>query len=174
LVALCTSAFVFGSFDAWIRWKRVAAQLAALRPPHETGNFALPYANVVGAVALLAALVVLWSSRARSSENDVALVTGLGSLLYLLGANLVWYHYMILVLPLCIGLIAPSEHVAVRIAGALATSFMAVDPWVPILGIRTAAGETSLVYTAFAMLYLVPLLRFGVRSLAPADVAARR
>lgn len=157
-VAVLASSALFGSLSCWTAWLRVARSLSASRPTLDAGNLALPMATAIGIVAAVVALIAAWQARTWPPP----LLAGLGAVVYLLGANTVWSHYLLLALPAGIALLAPGNAGWMRVAAVVALSFLALDPWTMLLRITTAAAEQRLAIAGLAILYVA-----GVARLAP-------
>ncbi len=132
-LAFGASAWLFGSLGCWSDW--VVALLAMPEDiiPLDSGNFALVLllrqatgldaSGWLTAAFLLPAVVAIWRQRrAVGQEALFALyVVGLGSLVYLLGAKLVWLHYFTATIPLLLVGLRPRERGVKR---SLADSFL--------------------------------------------------
>lgn len=156
-VAFVASSIYFRSPSAWLQWLAAARGLAGTVLSRESGNFA-PFANL-GTAAPIAATVVLmavtlYCARRRGQS---ALVIGMGLLIYLVGATLVWIHYVILALPLAVALLSTR----MRWPALLALTLVGGDLWNRTFGITSAIGEAVVCWLGLALLFVL-----GLRELA--------
>jgi hypothetical protein len=164
LTAVAVSSIYFRSATVWVDWlaslKSLPDSITAVR----MGNYSLNrlIADVAGLevgtyicmvlVALTAAF--LWAGKrngqpsaqaenldsARAFEED-SLMVGIGCLIYLIAARLVWLHYMILVIPMALFLLRPREEAFLEttsrsvtyLLAALATLLIGINPLASIL-----------------------------------------
>jgi hypothetical protein len=145
--AITVSCLLFGSWRCWLQWRIAASELATTVLPRASGNVAplLPWIRGSGlhapaiAAVLLAGVTIaalIRSGKRRTAGPRILQITaGAAVLVYLLTANLVWLHYLLLALPSAVALLAagPGEQgshtIAVRVATLLALSALAIDPW---------------------------------------------
>jgi hypothetical protein len=121
-VALGASALLFGSLRCWSDWAVALLAMPDNIIPIDRGNFALPlllraatgmeFSGWLTIVFLLPALYAFWRQR-RAPLGDERLmavyVVGLGGLIYLLGAKLVWLHYFSATIPLLLVGLRPRD-----------------------------------------------------------------
>ena len=85
------------------------------------------------------------------------LLIGLGMLIYLLSANVVWLHYMVLVVPVAIVLLRRPATAVVAIAALL---LIAEEPFEWLTGRAAAPVEAWLIGPALFALFLAALVHF--------------
>ncbi|GMV23171.1 MAG: hypothetical protein AMXMBFR57_31200 [Acidimicrobiia bacterium] len=118
-VAIALGALYFGTPFVWVEFAQSLARTLTAGYPLAHGNFApaavlsaLTGATIpmlAGGLALVGALVVLWRTRGRAvvaSPDETFLIVGAGTCLILLSSGLVWVHYYVLLIPLCLYLLA--------------------------------------------------------------------
>lgn len=160
-LAFVIASISYGSPHIWLQWVTAANDFyhrlptrmernvtPALSLFHEYGEW-VSYALA----AVLIAIVCIAIVRARS--DDAPLLAGLGVLIYLLSANVVWLHYMVLVLPIAIALLRDRLTALVGIAALL---LIAEEPFELLTGRPAAPIEAWLITPALIALFLVSLL----------------
>jgi hypothetical protein len=110
VAAFVVASISYGSPRVWLQWVRAANEFYHRLPGRMERNItpALPsfhaYGEWIGyalaAVLLAVVCVAIW----RAKTDDAALIVGLGILVYLLTANVVWLHYLVLVVPIAVAL----------------------------------------------------------------------
>jgi hypothetical protein len=181
IATFAVSSVYFGGATSWMDWFAAARNLAATLLPLEYGNVApaLAIARSLGANATLVvtgvlSLVVLGAVY-RSRKSDGAAIIGIGLLIYLLAATLVWLHYLVLALPLVVVLIADSQIVR-RVLGVLFLTLIGGDVWTQLLNIRTPGGEARILWLGLGMALLATLWRLASQHGSeprPSESAAR-
>jgi len=179
--AMVVSGLVFGSWRCWAQWRIAVIKLATTILPRSAGNVAPllsliqrsgPLVSAVSA-ALLTALAIgalaLGRRRGIDEHRKEQLVVGVGALIYLMTAGLVWLHYILLALPSAIALLGKGRfrvmsatrgltHVAaVRSATLLALSALAIDPWSIATRLSRAAVAPIAVTSGLMILFLLSL-----------------
>ena len=111
VVAFVIASITYGSPRVWLQWVRAANDFYHRLPTRLERNVtpALELFRTYGewvsyalaAILVATVCVAIW----RSKSDDAPLLAGLGLLVYLLSANVVWLHYMVLVIPVAIALI---------------------------------------------------------------------
>jgi hypothetical protein len=162
-IAFVTAAFTYGSARVWLDWVHAANAFYHRLPTRMERNVTppLPLLHAYGewvsyALALLAVVIVciaIW----RSKSDDAPLLAGLGLLVYLLTANVVWLHYMVLVLPIAIALL---RHRWTAVIALLALAAVAEEPfeWIthsPAFPIESLLITTSLVALVVCGVWMV-------------------
>jgi hypothetical protein len=161
LTAFVVASVSYGSPRVWLQWVSAANDFyhrlptrmernvtPALALFHEHGEW-LSY--VIAALLVAIACVAV----ARSKTNDAPLLAALGVSIYLLSANVVWLHYMVLAIPLAIALLRGRGTAVVAIAALL---LIAEEPFEWLTGRAAAPVEAWLITPA-----LVALFVLGVR-----------
>lgn len=110
LVAFVAAGISFGTPRVWLQWVSAANAFyhrlptraernvtPALALFHQYGEW-ISYALAAVLLAIVVAVLL------RTKSDDAPLLAGLGIIIYLLTANVVWLHYMVLVVPLAIAL----------------------------------------------------------------------
>jgi hypothetical protein len=128
-VAVIAASIVFGSFDCWREWLKILPQASNYRYPVDAANYsaamllfvrygfkASAFLSVVlfGMGIAAVAAVSHWVKKSPLSEpkqesfEDI-LMTGMGCLIYLMSAALVWLHYFILAIPMALFVLRPQK-----------------------------------------------------------------
>lgn len=161
LFAFAVTALWFGTPRIWIdfavdsRWllntflSRAMGNVAIMLPIAERVG---PAANYTAAALLLVPVVIAFARRrvTQITAHRRLMVAGLAFVVHLLSAPLVWYHYLLLSLPLAIALLAIRP---CRVAAVAALTLIAADPWNWLLHFRGAGGEAVIVNTGLLVLY---------------------
>ena len=159
LIALVIGAASYGP-RAWLQWITAANQFWHRLPTRAERNVTplLELFQVQGEwigyalAAILAAAVclVLW----RTKRQDDLLVAGLGVLVYLLSATVVWLHYMVLVLPVAIALLRRPRTALVAI---VALAAIAEEPFELLTRVAVYPNDAKLIGPALALLFAAGL-----------------
>ncbi len=154
-LALASSAALFGSLRCWSDWAVALLSMPDNIIPVDPGNFALAmlahdaWGVNLGAwlMALFGApaLIVLWLRREDAREDDALMavyVVGLGGLIYLLSARLVWLHYYTAAIPLLLAGLRGDERRAVWATRGLTVAALVMLCVTPLFGVTDsyAAG----------------------------------
>jgi hypothetical protein len=170
-IASVIAAISYGSPRVWLQWVSAANDFYHRLPTRMERNvtpaLALfhQYGEWVsyGLAALLIAVVCI--AIARSKTNDAPLLAALGVLIYLLTANVVWLHYLVLAIPAAIVLLRKPATAVVAIAALL---LLAEEPFELLTGRAAAPVEAWLIAPSLLALFV-----FGVRRfLSPADAGS--
>jgi hypothetical protein len=116
------------------------------------------------AAVLMAAVVFV--VRRRRTQDDL-LMAGMGILIYLLSATVVWLHYMVLVLPVAIALLRSRWTAPVAI---IALAAIAEEPYEMIVRVPIYPDDAMLIGPALAVLFVAGLWMLERR---PATVRGR-
>jgi hypothetical protein len=98
--------------------------------------------------------------RLQGHELDPALLAGLGILVYLLTANVVWLHYMVLVLPVAIALMRRRATAVVAVAALL---LIAEEPYEWLVRRAAFDVEVWLIAPAMAALFVCAVWKLSQR-----------
>lgn len=125
LAAIAIASITYGSPRVWLQWVRAANDFyhrlptrmernvtPALALIHEHGEW-VSYA--LAALLLAIVCAAIW----RTKSDDAPLLAGLGILVYLLSANVVWLHYMVLAIPIAVALLRWRATALVALAALL-------------------------------------------------------
>lgn len=173
-LAFVIASLSYGSPRVWVQWVSAANDFYHRLPTRMERNVtpALSLLHEYGewvSYALAAVLiVVVCVAIVRSKSDDAPLLAGLGVLIYLLSANVVWLHYMVLVIPIAIALLRKRLTALVAIAALLS---IAEEPFEMLAGRAAAPIEPWLITPALVALFLAALLHF--RSQAHHSAARR-
>ncbi len=156
-IAFVIASVSYGSPRVWVQWVSAANDFYHRLPTRMERNVtpALPLFHehgewvsyVLAAVLVAIACVAI----ARWKTNDALLLAGLGVLLYLLSANVVWLHYMVLVLPVAIALLRGR---ATAIVAIVALLLIAEEPLEMLTGRAAAPIEAWLITPALVALFV--------------------
>ncbi|MGZ5465550.1 MAG: hypothetical protein ACXWLY_21705, partial [Thermoanaerobaculia bacterium] len=161
VIAFVVASVSYGSPRVWAQWVSAANAFYHRLPTRMERNvtpaLALFHEHGEWVSYVLAAVLVVIAciSLVRSKSNDALLLAGLGVLIYLLSANVVWLHYMVLVLPIAIALLRGRATAPVAIVALL---LIAEEPFEMLAGRAAAPVEAWLITPA-----LVALFVLGVR-----------
>jgi hypothetical protein len=172
LIAFAIASVSYGSPRVWVQWVSAANDFyhrlptrmernvtPALALFHEYGEWV---SYVLAAILIAIACIAI----ARSKTNDAPLLAGLGVLIYLLSANVVWLHYMVLAVPIAIALLRGRATALVAIAALL---LIAEEPFEMLAERAAAPIEAWLITPALAALFFLAIQGAGrVRSLSRA------
>lgn len=155
----------FGSAAAWLPWRVAAAQLAAQALQLASGNIG-PAAMLAGklgamttpfiALVLLAAVIIALSRSRRPDEGT--LVIGAGVAIYLLSATLVWFHYLILAIPLTAPPLADASKPRRGLA-ILRITIAGADFWTTLFHVSTLHGEAVIAIAGLLLLFALAVWR---------------
>lgn len=145
---------------AWLQWVSAANQFWHRLPTRAERNVT-PFLELyreqgewlgyVIAALLFAALVMVLR---RSRRHDDVLVAGLGILIYLMSATVVWLHYMVLVLPLAIALMRDRKTALVAVLALLA---IAEEPFEMLSGAPLYPNDAKLIGPALVACFVCGL-----------------
>lgn len=157
LAAIVIASISYGSPRVWLQWIRAANDFyhrlpsrmernvtPALSLFHEQGEWV---SYVLAALLVIVVCVAVW----RSRSDDAPLLAGLGILVYLLTATVVWLHYMVLAVPVAIALLRWRVTAIVAIAALL---LMAEEPFEKLAGVAAFPVEAWLITPALGALFV--------------------
>lgn len=162
-IAFVIASVSYGSPRVWVQWVSAANDFYHRLPTRMERNVtpALALFHEHGewvSYALAGILVVIaCTAIAHWKTNDTLLLAGLGVLIYLLSANVVWLHYLVLVLPIAIALLRGRGTAIVAIVALL---LIAEEPFEMLTGRAAAPIEAWLITPALFALFVLGL---GVR-----------
>ena len=172
-VAFGASALLFGSWRCWSDWAVALMAMPDNIIPIDSGNFALPlllrvatgieFRGWLTIIFLLPALFGFWRQRRAPLDNErlnAAYIVGLGGLIYLLGAKLVWLHYFTATIPLLLVGLRPRAHAGeAPVVDALLPLAAPVMLCVtPLFGVTDPFLAGALICGGALLLYLLALL----------------
>ncbi|HEX6100576.1 MAG TPA: hypothetical protein VF432_29945, partial [Thermoanaerobaculia bacterium] len=158
LIAFAVASVSYGSPRVWVQWVSAANDFYHRLPTRMERNVtpALElfhrYGEWSSYVLAAALIVVACIAIVRSKTNDAALLAGLGVTIYLLTANVVWLHYMVLAIPLAIALLRGRTMALVALAALL---LIAEEPFELLTGRAAAPVEAWLIAPALLALFVV-------------------
>ncbi|HUR80871.1 MAG TPA: hypothetical protein VM733_08900, partial [Thermoanaerobaculia bacterium] len=167
-IAFIAASISYGGPRVWLQWVSAANAFyhrlptrmernvtPALELFHRYGE----WVSYVLAVALLILVIV------RRKRNDAPLLAGLGILVYLLTANVVWLHYMVLVIPIAVALLRWRSTAIVAVVALL---LIAEEPFEWIAGRAAFDVEVWLIAPAMAALFACGVWKLSERDPASA------
>lgn len=155
-IALAIASVSYGSPRVWVQWVRAANDFYHRLPTRAERNVtpALALFHEHGewvSYVLAAALIAIACIAIRRSKTyDAPLLAGLGVLIYLLSANVVWLHYMVLAIPIAIALLRGRGTAVIAIAALL---LIAEEPFEMVVGRAAAPVEAWLIGPALVALF---------------------
>jgi len=166
-IAILAGAVTYG-WQVWIQWISAANQFYHRLQTRAERNVtpALPWfqeygewvSYVIAAALIGITCVAIWIG--RKNENRDPLIVGVAILIYLLSANVVWLHYMVLVIPIALALM---KHRATAIVALLALAAIAEEPFEMIVGRAAAPIESMLITPAFLALFVCAIWKLSHR-----------
>ena len=169
LVAFVVASLAYGSPRVWLQWVSAANDFyhrlptrmernvtPALALFHEHGEW-IGYAIAAALIAIVCAAIV------RAKANDAPLLAGLGVAIYLISANVVWLHYMVLAVPLAIALLRGRVTAIVAVAALL---LIAEEPFEWLVKRAAAPVEAWLIGPALVALFACGVLALHRRPAA--------
>jgi hypothetical protein len=154
--AIAIASITYGSPRVWLQWVRAANDFyhrlptrvernvtPALALFHEHGEW-VSYA--LAALLLAIVCAAIW----RTKSDDAPLLAGLGILVYLLSANVVWLHYMVLAIPIAVALMRWRTTAVISIAALL---LIAEEPFEMLAGRAAFEVEAWLIGPALFVLF---------------------
>jgi hypothetical protein len=166
---VAVAAVYFGGFDVWRLFFSSVGRTLQNGYPVAQGNYALAglipsmssveVSAVVAVLAMAALLFVLWRTKRLHETgtpplDEQFLTVGLGCVMMLLGSQLVWIHYYVLLIPLSLYLLRPTGdtgwfHVGPLAAGlALLLLSPAAQSRTGLFGAVTANIAIALLFSA--------------------------
>jgi hypothetical protein len=150
----------YGTPRVWLQWLARANEFYHRLPTRMERNVtpALPLFHAYGAVASyslgIALLAIVAFAIWRAKKRDDVLIAGLGILVYLLSATVVWLHYMVIVLPLALALM---RHRVTAALALLALIAIAEEPFEMLTRTAVYPHDAKLIGPAFAVLFVCAL-----------------
>ena len=153
--AFVIASISYGSPRVWLQWIRAANDFYHRLPTRAERNVTPALAlyqqhewlsYVLAALLLVIVCVAIW----RAKSDDAPLLVGLGVLVYLLSANVVWLHYMVLVIPIAIALMRWRSTTAVALIALL---LVAEEPFELVTRTPAFAHEAALIGVAMFALF---------------------
>jgi hypothetical protein len=173
LIAFVVASVSYGSPRVWLQWVSAANAFyhrlptrmernvtPALALFHQYGEW-LSY--VLAAVLLIVVCVVV----VRTKNDDAPLLAGLGIIIYLLTANVVWLHYMVLAIPLAIALLNAGRTSTRPALALLALLLLAEEPFELLTKQAAFPVEVWLIAPALIALYICGVWKLSDRHPAP-------
>jgi len=157
IIAVVSAAISYGSLRVWMPWVTAANQFWHRLPTRMERNVtpALALFHEHGAwpgYALAAALVLIAAFAIRRGKSrDDALIVGVGILIYLMSATVVWLHYMVLVVPVAIALM---RWRATAVVAVLSLILIAEEPFEMLVGKAASPIEAWLITPALVALFV--------------------
>lgn len=157
LLALVVAAISYGSPRVWLQWVRAASDFYQRLPGRMERNVTpalelfQQYGDWLSYVLAACLLAVACFAILRTKTNDAGLLTALGVMVYLLTANVVWLHYMVLAVPLAVVLLRGRTTAIVAIAALL---LIAEEPFELLTGRAAAPVEVWLIAPALLALFV--------------------
>lgn len=161
--AIAIASITYGSPRVWLQWVRAANDFyhrlparmernvtPALALFHEHGEW-VSYA--LAALLLAIVCAAIW----RTKTDDAPLLAGLGILVYLLSANVVWLHYVVLAVPIAIALMRWRVTALIAIAALL---LIAEEPFELFAGRAAFEVEAWLIGPALFVLFACGVWRY--------------
>jgi 4-amino-4-deoxy-L-arabinose transferase-like glycosyltransferase len=180
VVAIVAAAVHYGSLSVWIDWIAAANRFWHRLPSRMDRNLtpALPLfvehgawlSSAIALMLLALAAAAIWKGARQSRDwmatrECAALVLGLGILVYLLSATVVWLHYMVLVLPIAIALL---RWRTTAIIALVALAVIAEEPFEMITRRPAAPIEVMLIAPALVVLFLCAIWKVSHLDPTPA------
>ena len=156
-IAFVVAAVAYGSPRVWLLWVSGANDFYHRLPTRMERNvtpaLALfhQYGEWVSYVLAALLIAVVCVAIARSKTNDAPLLAALGVLIYLLTANVVWLHYLVLAIPAAIVLLRKPATAIVAIAALL---LLAEEPFEMLTARAAAPVEAWLITPALLALFV--------------------
>ncbi|HVG25264.1 MAG TPA: glycosyltransferase 87 family protein [Thermoanaerobaculia bacterium] len=166
-IAFIAASISYGTPRVWLQWVSAANAFYHRLPTRMERNVtpALALIHQYGEwVSYALAAILLTIVLVRLKRDDAPLLAGLGILVYLLSANVVWLHYMVLVIPLAVALLRWRWTAIVALAALL---LIAEEPFEMMVGQPAFPVEAWLIAPA-----LFALFACGVWKLSDRDPAA--
>jgi 4-amino-4-deoxy-L-arabinose transferase-like glycosyltransferase len=160
LIAIVAAAIRYGSFGIWLQWVSRANEFYHRLPTRTERNVTplleLFHAHGAGlsyVTALLLTIIaaaVIWRGRNR----DDVLIAGVAIMIYLLSATVVWLHYMVLVIPIALGLM---RRRGTTLVALLALAAIAEEPFELLTRTAIYPNDAKLLAPAFVALFVCAL-----------------
>jgi hypothetical protein len=160
IVAIAVASASFEGLPVWQHWLGSAHGLWELLPDARARNIApaLPLFERFGPAAgygLFAILLAIVIAADRRRERSDANLLGAGLLIYLLGATVVWLHYLVLAVPAAI---VPMTRRAFVLPAVIALLLMAEEPFERLARTSAQPYEVPMIAAALGILFVVSLM----------------
>jgi hypothetical protein len=168
--AVVVAAVTYGP-RVWLQWVSAANAFYHRLPTRMERNVtpALSWFHQYGEwlsyVLAIALVLVVCVAIARSKKDDPPLLAGLGIAIYLLAANVVWLHYMVLVVPIAVALMRWRTTAVVAL---LALVLIAEEPFEILVRRAAFPIEPWLITPALVALFVAAVWTLSDRNPAPA------
>lgn len=156
-IAFIAASLSYGTPRVWLQWIARANEFYHRLPTRMERNVtpALPLFHQYGSVASYTLAIALFAIVAaavwRSKKRDDVLIAGLGILIYLLSATVVWLHYMVIVLPVALALM---RHRVTAVLALLALAAIAEKPVEMLTRAPVYPHDAKLIGPAFVVLFV--------------------
>lgn len=168
MAAIVIASISYGSPRVWVQWVGAANAFYHRLPTREERNVtpflalfqrheSLSYVFALLLVVLVC--VAIW----RAKRDDAPLIGGLGVLVYLLSANVVWLHYMVLVVPVAIALMRWRTTAVVAVIALL---LIAEEPFELVTRSAAFPVEAWLIGTSMFALFACAVWKLSDRDAA--------
>jgi hypothetical protein len=171
LIALVIAAISYGSPRVWVQWVAAANEFYHRLPGRAERNVTPALAlfqqhgEWISYVLAAVLLAIVCAAIVRSKSDDTLLLVGLGVLIYLISANVVWLHYMVLVIPVAVALLRWRTTAIVAI---LALLLIAEEPFEWLLERPAFPIEPMLITPALVALFVCAVWKLSHRDPAAA------
>lgn len=169
LIAFAAAAISYGP-KSWLQWVTAANQFWHRLPSRGERNVA-PFLELfhrhgewLGYVIAAVLTIVVCIAIRRSRQRDDVLIAGLGIVIYLLSATVVWLHYMVLVLPLAIALM---RHRVTAVIALLALAAIAEEPFEYLTRVPVYPNDAKLIGPALVVLFVAGVWRLWTAAAKP-------
>lgn len=160
LLAVLVASVSFEGPSVWQHWLGSAQGLWELLPDSRARNVAPALAlfqrfGPAAGYAVIALLLVIVIAADRPRQRRDTTLVGAGLLVYLLGATVVWLHYLVLALPAAI---VAMRRRASAVPSALALLLIAEVPFEKVAGIPAQPYEVAMIGAALVILFALSLM----------------
>jgi hypothetical protein len=184
------SGLLFGSMACWVNWFK-----SMIGVPHniitvELGNFSpamlvldkfnIDLVNYFTIIFIGIAVLLIWIDRRKGKDTEQhferkfledTVMVGIGCLIYLLSARLVWLHYYILIIPAAMFILRPENtgyrkiglrNITIRrLFGSAVIIAVAINPLQTIFGIKSSPYDVTLMLSISTFtLFLLTMWEF--------------
>ncbi|MEO8378409.1 MAG: hypothetical protein ABI779_01975 [Acidobacteriota bacterium] len=171
LAAFVIASISYGSPRVWLQWVRAANAFYHRLPGRMERNVTpalglfQQYGEWISYALAALLLVIVCVVLVRTRSDDAPLLAGLGVLIYLMTANVVWLHYMVLLIPVAAALMRWRFTGAVAL---LALLLAAEEPFEWAFGRAALPVETMLITPALLLLFVCAVWKLSDRHPAAA------
>lgn len=179
--AFVAAAVNYRSLDVWSEWIAAANQFWHRLPTRMERNVTPALAlfhrfgewpgYLIAATLFVLACIAIWRGERSSGKTESrdpvrdVLIASVAIVIYLLSANVVWLHYMVLVVPAAVVLMRSR---ATAVVALLALAALAEEPFEMLVGKPAAPVEVMLIGPALAALFVCAVWKLSHRDPAPA------